>query len=142
MFKGIIFDLDQTLIDSSIAREYRKSRKWDEVYPLIPKFKKYSNIIACCNRLKEIGIKVAIVTSSPGVYSKKVTKYWNINYDYLITYHDTKKNKPNPEPIQKAIDKMRISSKNIICVGDDSKDITAANKSNCISVAALWGKDN
>ena len=36
---GVIFDLDQTLIDSSIAETERKRRNWKGVYELIPKFK-------------------------------------------------------------------------------------------------------
>lgn len=142
MFRGIVFDLDQTLIDSSIANIYRKNRKWNEVYPLIPNFKKYSNIIKSCNRLYDIGIKVAIVTSSPGSYSKKVTEHWKIKYNYLISYHDTRLHKPNPEPIKKAIEKMGLRTASIICVGDDINDIIAANKAKCVSVAVLWGVDN
>mgnify|MGYP001456981473 FL=1 len=41
MKKGIIFDLDQTLVDSNIAKSYRSARNWNTVYSLIPKFVLY-----------------------------------------------------------------------------------------------------
>ena len=33
---GIIFDLDQTLINSLPALELKRQRRWADVYPLIP----------------------------------------------------------------------------------------------------------
>ena len=41
MKKGIIFDLDQTLVDSNIAKSYRSARDWNIVYSLISKFVLY-----------------------------------------------------------------------------------------------------
>lgn len=38
MKKGIIFDLDQTLVDSNVAKPYRSAHNWSIVYSLIPKF--------------------------------------------------------------------------------------------------------
>lgn len=35
---GVIFDLDNTLINSSIAYQLRKKRLWEEVYKVIPNF--------------------------------------------------------------------------------------------------------
>ena len=41
---GVIFDLDQTLIDSSIAVEERRKRNWEKVYSLIPNFKVFEGV--------------------------------------------------------------------------------------------------
>ena len=38
---GLIFDLDMTLVDSSIAETARKNRRWGDVYNLIPQFTLY-----------------------------------------------------------------------------------------------------
>ena len=147
MFKGIIFDLDQTLIDSSISLEYRGSKSnprsdWKKVFSLIGDFKEFGNIIKGVNRLKELGIKVAIVTSSPSGYCTKVLKHWNINYDYIVAYHDVSNRKPHKEPTEKAIKLMGLNPKEVIAVGDDFKDIQSYNSAGCISVAAAWGIDN
>ena len=147
MFKGIIFDLDQTLIDSSISLEYRGSKgsprsDWKKVFSLIGDFKEFGNIIKGVNRLKELGIKVAIVTSSPSSYCTKVLNYWNISYDYIVAYHDVNNRKPHKEPTEKATKLMGLDSKEVIAVGDDFKDIRSYNSAGCISIAAAWGIDN
>ncbi|WP_278549405.1 HAD family hydrolase [Paraclostridium bifermentans] len=146
MFKGIIFDLDQTLIDSSISLEYRGSKKnprsdWKKVFSLIDEFKEFGNIIKAVNRLKELGIKVSIVTSSPSGYCKKVLNHWNIHYDYIVAYHDVNNRKPHKEPSEKAINLMGLKPNEVIAVGDDYKDIQSYKDSGCLSIGAAWGID-
>ena len=46
MKKGIIFDLDQTLVDSNVAKPYRSAHNWSIVYSLIPKFILYTVIVS------------------------------------------------------------------------------------------------
>ena len=65
---GVIFDLDQTIIDSSIAYEYRKNRNWTKVYTLIPKMKPYEKVVELIKILISQGTEVAVVTSSPRTY--------------------------------------------------------------------------
>ena len=52
--------------------------------------------------------RVAIVTNSPSLYAKKVLRHFNIPYDTLIGYHDVKKRKPHPEPMQFALEKLGV----------------------------------
>lgn len=49
MIKGLILDLDQTLVDSSVATEARRCRDWQRVYSLIPSFRMYQGILVSCN---------------------------------------------------------------------------------------------
>lgn len=42
---GVIFDLDQTIINSSIAYNERRARNWKKVYDLIPQMKPYSEVV-------------------------------------------------------------------------------------------------
>ncbi|WP_273321184.1 HAD family hydrolase [Vallitalea guaymasensis] len=140
--KGIIFDLDQTLIDSSIALTYRSKRQWKKVYDMIPKFEVYEGINELISKLNKKNIMIYIVTSSPKSYCKLVVEYWGWKIDGMICYHDTNRHKPNPEPILKAIKNMDVDSHQIISIGDDPKDIKASNLAHSISVAALWGSQN
>ena len=147
MFKGIIFDLDQTLIDSSISLQYRKSKTnpqsdWKKVFCSIEYFTQFGNIIKGVNRLKELGIKVSIVTSSPSGYCTKVLNHWNIHYDYLVAYHDVINRKPHKEPTEKAIRLMNLNPTEVIAVGDNFKDIQSYNAAGCVSIGAAWGITN
>ena len=138
----IIFDLDQTIINSSISESFRKRREWSEVYKLIPKFELYDGILSVLNIVKRNGIKICIVTSSPGSYCTKVIKQWNIPCDYTVCYHDTVNKKPHPEPINKALAYFNISSELVLSLGDKDIDIEASRKANVKSVGCLWGAND
>ena len=86
---GVIFDLDQTIIDSSIAYEERKNRNWQNVYSLIPKMTPYHGVIKLIHTLLAYGIKVAIVTSSPRPYCEKILDYFGITGVITVCYRDT-----------------------------------------------------
>ena len=68
--KGIIFDLDLTLVDSTVAEEARSRRDWQRVYSLISQFKLYPGIEDVFNhiRLNRCDLKVAIVSTAPSAY--------------------------------------------------------------------------
>lgn len=136
----IIFDLDQTLVDSTIARRHRDSRQWQEVYELIPSFLEYKGIRELFNLLYNADIKIAIVTSAPDKYCKQVIQYFGWKIDYTVTYYDTQNRKPHPEPIEKAI--VALGGGKTLSLGDDPRDIIASNKAGAISVACTWGADN
>lgn len=136
---GIIFDLDQTLIDSSIAENYRKSRNWKSVYSTIPEFSVYEGIMEAIDYIKEKQIPICIVTSSPSVYCTKVLNHWGIPYSSMVCYHDTTKRKPYPDPILLAIKKLNIQPDSIISFGDRDIDIIASKEAGVKSAACLWG---
>lgn len=135
---GVIFDLDQTLIDSSLAEPYR-GKNWQLAYNEIPNFTYYSGIAEIINFLKSNNIPSCIVTSSTSYYCTKVTQHWGITCDFHICYHDTKYRKPHPEPIIKAIKKFDCAIEKILSVGDRDIDIQASHAAGVKSVACLWG---
>lgn len=141
----VIFDLDQTIIDSSIAYETRKVGNWKKVYDLIPSMKPYDEIILLINALLNAKVKVAIVTSSPETYCTKVLDFLGIKDVITVCFHDTKKHKPDPEPILLAIEKMGCQKyDNIIVIGDEDNDTIAVNKAryhykNIKSILGCWG---
>lgn len=139
---GVIFDLDQTIIDSSIAYEYRKNRNWTKVYTLIPKMKPYEKVVELIKILISQGTEVAVVTSSPRTYCEKILAHLGIFDVITVCYHDTDRHKPNPDPYLLAISKMKNQKgKCISVVGDEEADIIAAKAvkgANIISILAYW----
>lgn len=136
---GIIFDLDQTLIDSNRAKRLRDMRLWKEVYTVIPKLPAYSGINQLLADLHSHSIPVAIVTAAPESYCFRVIAHNAWPVSHYVCWHDTKFHKPHPEPFLKACELMRVSAKNVMAVGDDPNDIIAARRAGMMSVAALWG---
>lgn len=138
---GLIFDLDLTLVDTSIAEKYRKSRNWQMTYDLINKFSVYEGIYQILEYIRKEKIDIAIVSSSPAVYCQKVIDYWEFDITQKVCYHDTKLHKPHPEPIEMAVRRYFPTSPNILSFGDRAIDIEASKKANIISVGCLWGSE-
>jgi|ETNmetMinimDraft_33_1059910.scaffolds.fasta_scaffold13104_3 HAD superfamily hydrolase (TIGR01549 family) len=135
---GIIFDLDMTLVDTSPLSSLREKRLWNRVYEKIPTSTIFQGIINLIQSLKEF-YSLGIVTSSPGIYARKLIEYHNLTIPLLIAYHDTKNHKPHPEPILKGCEQLGLPPSKVISVGDDFKDIEASNLAGCTSIFASWG---
>lgn len=137
--KGIILDLDQTIVDTSCLQELRNLRQWQLVYNKIPETKLYPDIKTIVNELFEAGIIITIVTSSPSVYASKVLKYHGIKYHYLVDYFSVKRRKPHPEPVLKALEVMQLNADDVISYGDLDIDIISSQEAGVKAVFCKWG---
>ncbi len=137
----VLFDLDQTLIASRSADGLRKARRWKEVYRLIPEMAPYAGIPELLNRLRQNGLVVGIVTSTPKSYCTRVLTHWRWDVDETVCYHDTREHKPHPAPIHECLKRLQSSPPAAIYVGDSVADIEASRRANVVSVAALWDSD-
>lgn len=137
---ALLFDLDQTIIDSSSAEKFRKTGQWSTVYALIPQFKLYPGVMEALQFAKANSLKICIVTSSPSTYCQKVLDHWKIPYDQKVCYHDTSKRKPYPDPLERGLELIECAAtKNAISFGDRAIDIQASKAANVISVGCTWG---
>lgn len=141
MSNYIIFDLDQTLVDSSKAATARKSRNWQQVYSLIPSFTLYEGMPDVFAHIRKNQVKVCIVTTSPGTYAKKVLQYFNIPYDHLVDYFAVSFRKPHPESFLKAQSLLSCECYAMLSFGDRVIDIEASKASGIKSVACTWGSE-
>lgn len=136
--KYLLFDLDLTLVDSSIAEAARDGRNWPLVYRLIPRFHLYDGMEEVFSYIRENELKVAIVSSAPSVYINKVVRQFNIPVDVVIGYHDAAR-KPSPDGFLKALDRLGGNRDEAISFGDRAIDIQASHAAGVPAVACLWG---
>ncbi len=139
MVLSVVFDLDQTLINSQPIEPLRRLRKWSLVYQKISTLTAYNGINDLLSRLESKGIKLAIVTSSPSGYAQRVLDHFEWIFDVMVCYHDTNQHKPHPAPFLEASDRLKIPTKDCWAVGDKPSDIIGARKAGMYTVAALWG---
>jgi len=137
--KAIIFDLDQTLVDSRHIEHLRRSRQWSIVYQKISTISAYDGINKVLSVTRENGIKLAIVSSSPSSYVQRVVRHFGWSFDFTVCYHDTTQHKPHPAPFIEAANCLRVVAGDCWAVGDEPKDIIAAKAAGMYAVAALWG---
>lgn len=141
MIKGLILDIDQTLIDSSAASDARRMRAWRDVYSMIPNFVVYDGICDAISVARQKGLKICIVSTAPRTYIERVIHYHKIYTDYIIGYHDAHPVKPHPAPILKALEIMGLRCDEVLSFGDRYIDETASNAAGVKFVACLWGSD-
>jgi phosphoglycolate phosphatase-like HAD superfamily hydrolase len=136
---AVLFDLDQTLIDSSAAESHRRSRRWSEVYQLVPSLLPYEGVTEMIEWLHASGVPVAIVTSAPWSYCSRVIKQWSWHIDVSVCYHDTARWKPQPDPIELALRRLGAEPRESVSVGDQPGDIIASKAAGVFAIAAGWG---
>ncbi len=135
---GILFDLDMTLVDTSLLFELRQNRQWSDVYRNIPKTKIYDGIFDLLQDLQSKYL-LGIVTSSPRTYAERLTLFHGIDIPILTAYHDTDLHKPNPAPIVHGCQQIGLNPHEIISIGDDPIDIDASNSAGTTSIFVSWG---
>ena len=137
--RKIIFDLDLTLVDTTIVEQARHDRNWQLAYSLIPKCKLYEGIEEVLAIIRNNNINTCIVSTSPRTYVEKVVDYFNLPIQHIVAYHDAKPIKPHPAPMLKALELMGCRADEAISFGDRVIDIQASNAANIESVACFWG---
>lgn len=141
MIKGLILDIDQTLVDSTSASAARKRRAWNEVYSLIPGFNVYDGVREMIYLCQERGIRICIVSTAPRPYIQRVIAAHGIHADYIVGYHDAYPIKPHPAPMLKALEVMGLKHDEVISFGDRFVDESASHSAGIDFVACLWGSD-
>lgn len=138
---AVIFDLDQTLVDSQVFELLRKKRDWATIKSRVSEVKVYEKIGEVIKLLNDNNIRVAIVTRAPRPYCEKIINHFGWKIDVTVCYHDcpTNQQKPHPAPMIKAINALGVEPEKIISIGDSDTDIQSGKAAGIYSIGSLWG---
>lgn len=139
MRKYIIFDLDLTLVDTTIAEPYRSKRDWNGAYSVLPQCAVYDGLEEVFAVIRKYNFTTCIVSTSPRPYVEKVVQQFNLPINHIVAYHDAKPIKPHPAPMLKALEMLGCDAKSAISFGDRVIDIQSSNSAGIESVACFWG---
>jgi pyrophosphatase PpaX len=129
------YDTDNTDTLIKYFREFNES-KHDELAS------GFLGVDSALRGLKELGIKIAVVTSKRKLMAIRGLKLINIQeyIDILVTPEDTSKHKPNPEPALKACETLGIKPEEAIMVGDSIYDIMCGKDAGCSTCAVTYSE--
>lgn len=138
MFKKIIFDVDQTLVDTTCLERERNDRNWSQVYQLIPRAHLYEGLEEVFETIRKYGVSVVLITTTPRLYVERIAQQFHIPYNYIVSYHDAPP-KPSPEPMLLALQLLNAEPYEVLSFGDREIDIRASNAAGIESIACFWG---
>lgn len=116
--------------------------KWIyEFDQILDEVKIFDGIFNSFDKLKNLGVKLAIVTSRKRHELDKLMAKFNLEpyFDYTVSIDDTENPKPSPEPLQKLMELANCSHKEILFIGDSISDIDCAKNNDTKFALALWG---
>ncbi|ONH02181.1 HAD-IA family hydrolase [Bacillus cereus] len=138
-FEAIIFDLDQTLIDTAKLKSWREQKDWEGCKERFYLTTVFPGVQQMLQKLKTK--KIAVVTNSSRKYAEPLLEYHNILYEELIAFNPQGKNKPYPNQLLKCAENLNVSPQKCIYVGDDQIDIFAAKAAGMTAIAFASTKE-
>ncbi|MCT8975573.1 pyrophosphatase PpaX [Clostridium sp. CX1] len=126
--RGTMANYDEKSADLLVAiyREYNE-KKHDELAYI------FEGVKEGLVNLREMGVKLAIVTSKRRALAERGLKLINV-FDYMdviVTPEDTLKHKPLGDPAEKACEILKIRPDEAIMVGDSHNDILCGRNAGC-----------
>jgi pyrophosphatase PpaX len=101
----------------------------------------YDDALATVRRLHERGHPMAVVTSKPAELAHRSVSYVGLApyLPVIVGVNSTARNKPHPEPVLFALERLGVPAASAVFVGDSPHDIAAGNAAGVATIAALWG---
>ena len=125
--------LDYKILASAIVA-YRKTKEASIIL--------YPNVNSTLIKLAKKGYKLAVLSDAPS--REAWVRLYSVNlhhlFDVVVTYNDTRKLKPSPEPFNKAIELLDVKPESIIMVGDwPERDVVGARSAGMKTAFAKYG---
>ncbi|SMC55676.1 pyrophosphatase PpaX [Sporomusa malonica] len=181
-FKGILFDLDGTLIDTSnliiqsfqhtFAQHYGQPLTPQEIYAffgkplraamehygpdkveeLITTYREFNlvyhdklttdfaGVAETIQKLHNAGILMAIVTSKTKSTAIRGLRLFDMDkyFPIVIGHEECLKHKPDPEPVQLALEQIKLAPAECLMVGDSPFDLASARAAGVKTAAVRW----
>lgn len=133
LLKPFVKDKDLKKLVDIYRRHHKKALlKYSHLYP---------KVISLLRYLKERGLKLAIASNRPTIFTKILLKKFKIDkyFDYVLCADRLKSIKPNPEILEKIMKRLSVESEDTVFVGDMSIDILAGKNAKVRTIAVLGG---
>lgn len=142
--RAAIFDLDETLLDSSALAEARKRREWKRVFPrldLVGEFEvgaKEPAVASLPEEARKRGLAVGLLTQSPKRYAEELARRFGIGVQKMVSGSAGLPEKPDPSGLIGLARALAVAPRECVYLGDGAEDFGAAAAAGAVSVGACW----
>ena len=138
----LIFDFDQTLVDSREAAPFRRARNWSQVRSVMRGLEPYPGITELLGDLNDLGQPLAILTSSPNMVAQDFAQRHGWPIETILGYHQMGRlQKPDPYGINLALRQHSVDASSSFHVGDREQDTLASRGAGVVAIGAGWGSE-
>jgi pyrophosphatase PpaX len=101
----------------------------------------FAGVDEMLRELKQRGFRLGVVTSKKRLGAERGMRLYQMTelFDASICAEDTERNKPHPEPLLHAMERLGASPSETMYVGDSTHDIVAGQAAGVVTAAATWG---
>ena len=101
----------------------------------------FDGIAEMLSSLQARGHRLGVVTSKMQHFARRGMRLFDLEdfFDVAVFHDDVTRHKPEPDPIQKALERMAAEPADAAYVGDSPFDIRAAKAAGVHAVAVAWG---
>jgi len=127
--------------DEKLFEEIKRSYLTNYLMKQNDETKPYSGILTLLDSLKEMKIKVCVLSNKPDIDTQLVIKYYFNDYPFFIVMGKRSgfEIKPNPASVNEIIFLLQVSKSEVLYVGDTSTDMETAVNASLTPVGVLWG---
>lgn len=142
--RAVVFDLDDTLLDTGPLRVARDGKDWGAVKARLDQVRPFAareggiGVDAAPAALRAAGLKVGIVTHSPRWYAEALLARFGIRVDAMITGSDPFPRKPDPTSLRHIAAELGVGADVTAYVGDEDTDMAAAAAAGMVSIGVRW----
>jgi N-acetyl-D-muramate 6-phosphate phosphatase len=99
----------------------------------------FPGIVELLEKLKALSIRWGIVTNKASRFTGRIVAALSLQPDCVVCGDSTPHLKPHPASLLLAAEQLRLAPENCLYLGDDLRDIQAAQAAGMRSVAVTWG---
>jgi len=101
----------------------------------------YDDVVETVGELRARGHELAIVTSKSEWLAYRALALVGLarQVETVVGLESSKRHKPDPEPVQVALQRLGVPPERAVFVGDSVHDVMAGNAAGVATVAATWG---
>lgn len=136
---AILLDLDQTLVITEAIEPLRRARSWSRIPSQLHLTRVPPGTTEFLSSAGALG-QLGIVTTSPRSYAESVIAHHRLGVPVVVAWHDTRRHKPDPQPLLRAAEIMGVAPRDCVHVGDTANDDLAARAAGMGSILVDWSQ--